>query len=108
MRGVAASTHSRSASGSLPTPMSRRSSFRQRSTPGCWSGCSGGATDRGVRILVCPQEFKGSLTAFEATRHIADGVRAALPDAEIVEQPLADGGPGTVAIVVAASRGTLV
>jgi glycerate kinase len=29
------------------------------------------------RILVCPQEFKGSLTAFEAARAIATGIRRA-------------------------------
>ncbi len=60
------------------------------------------------RILVCPQEFKGSLDAFEATRAIAAGVRLARPDAEVVERPMADGGPGTASIVAAASGGTLV
>lgn len=54
------------------------------------------------RILVCPQEFKGSLTAREATRAIAEGASAALGDsAQIQELPLADGGPGTVDICVA-------
>ena len=53
-------------------------------------------------ILICPQEFKGSLTAHEAARALARGVRRALPDAEVVEFPMADGGPGTVAIVAAA------
>jgi glycerate kinase len=56
-----------------------------------------------VRILVCPQEFKGSLRADEAARAIADGLRAALPDAEITLLPLADGGPGTASIVAAAA-----
>ncbi|MEX2446194.1 MAG: glycerate kinase [Dehalococcoidia bacterium] len=53
------------------------------------------------RILVAPQEFKGSLTAFEAAAAIARGVREALPGADVVELPIADGGPGTVAIVAA-------
>jgi glycerate kinase len=55
------------------------------------------------RVLVCPQEFKGSLTAAEAAEALASGVREALPDAEVRELPMADGGPGTVAIVAAAS-----
>jgi len=55
-----------------------------------------------LRILVCPQEFKGSLTAFEAAAALAAGARAGEPDAEIIEMPLADGGPGTAAILAAA------
>lgn len=52
-----------------------------------------------TRILVCPQEFKGTLTAARATEIIAAAVRAALPTAEVLEQPMADGGPGTAEIV---------
>ena len=49
------------------------------------------------RILVCPQEFKGSLTAAEAAHAIAEGVSLGLDArAAIRELPLADGGPGTV------------
>ena len=61
-----------------------------------------------MRVLVCPQEFKGSLTAQQATRALAAGVRLALPDAEVVEAAMADGGPGTVDIVCAAGGGELV
>ena len=56
------------------------------------------------RVLVCPQEFKGTLTAFEATEAIASAVRAALPDVDVIEQPMADGGPGT-AELIGRSRG---
>jgi glycerate kinase len=49
------------------------------------------------RVLVCPQEFKGSLTAVEAAGALAEGVRAALGgEVAIRELPLGDGGPGTV------------
>lgn len=58
-----------------------------------------------MRIVVAPQEFKGSLTAIEAARAIAAGVRAALPDAEIVEVPMSDGGPGLVDAMLAARGG---
>ncbi len=61
-----------------------------------------------LRILVCPQEFKGSLTAMEAAAALAAGARSAEPDAEITEMPLADGGPGTAAILAAARGGELV
>lgn len=61
-----------------------------------------------MRILVAPQEFKGSLTPLEAAAAIARGVRAALPDAEVIQLPMADGGPGTVAIVANATGATLV
>jgi glycerate kinase len=61
-----------------------------------------------LRILICPQEFKGSLTAGEAARAIAEGVRRALPDAELVEAPTADGGPDTVELVHAAAGGELI
>ena len=58
-----------------------------------------------MRILVAPQEFKGSLTAQEAAAAIARGISAALPDAEVVALPLADGGPGTVDVLVRATGG---
>ena len=58
-----------------------------------------------MRIVVAPQEFKGSLTAIEAARAIAQGVRAALPDADIIEVPMSDGGPGLVDAMLAARGG---
>ncbi|MEZ4502515.1 MAG: glycerate kinase [Dehalococcoidia bacterium] len=58
-----------------------------------------------ARVLVCPQEFKGSLSAAEAASAIARGIRAAWPDADVTEAPMADGGPGTAEIVRAARGG---
>lgn len=58
-----------------------------------------------MRILVAPQEFKGSLTARESAEAIAYGLRRALPHAEIDAVPLADGGPGTVEALVEATGG---
>lgn len=58
-----------------------------------------------TRVLVAPQEFKGSLTAIEAARAIALGVRDALPDADVVEAPMSDGGPGLVDAMLAAIGG---
>jgi glycerate kinase len=56
-------------------------------------------------ILLAPQEFKGSLTAIEAVAAMAAGVARAVPDAAIDRAPVADGGPGTVAALVAAAGG---
>jgi len=58
-----------------------------------------------MRVLIAPQEFKGSLTAVEAVDAIQAGVSRVLPDAEIDRAPLADGGPGTVEAIVHAARG---
>ncbi len=58
-----------------------------------------------MRILVVPQEFKGSLSAREAAAAIATGLRRAIPGVEIDMLPLADGGPGTVEALVAATGG---
>jgi len=58
-----------------------------------------------MRILVAPQEFKGSLTAAEAARAIAEGLRAALLDAVVEEAPMSDGGAGLVDALLAALGG---
>ena len=60
-----------------------------------------------MRILVCPQEFKGTLTATRAAEVIAATARIALPNAEVVELPMADGGPGTADIVGRARHAAL-
>jgi glycerate kinase len=59
-----------------------------------------------MKIVVAPQEFKGSLSAVQAARAMAEGLRRALPDATLELVPMADGGPGTVeAVVTAAKKG---
>lgn len=58
-----------------------------------------------MKIVVAPNSFKGSLSATQAARAIARGVRQAMPDADIVEIPVADGGDGTVEALVSAHHG---
>jgi glycerate kinase len=56
----------------------------------------------GVRIVIAPDSFKGSLSADRAAVAIAAGVARALPDADVVLRPVADGGEGTVAAALRA------
>jgi len=58
-----------------------------------------------MRVIIAPQEFKGTLTAREAADAMAFGVKQALPDAEVEAIPLSDGGPGLVDVILASSRG---
>src|ERR1700737_1765800 len=58
-----------------------------------------------MRIVVAPNAFKGSLSALEAATAIGEGIRIAVPDADVVLVPIADGGDGTVDALVAATQG---
>ena len=61
-----------------------------------------------MNIILAPDSFKGSLTAVEAVQAMEQGVRAALPEAELVRVPLADGGEGTVEALISATQGEIV
>ncbi|MEX1139966.1 MAG: glycerate kinase [Bacteroidota bacterium] len=58
-----------------------------------------------MKILIAPDSFKGTLTAVEAAQAMAEGARSVVPDAVIVELPIADGGEGTVEALVRATGG---
>src|SRR5690348_2396925 len=60
-----------------------------------------------MKIILAPQALKGSLDAEAVGAAMAEGVRIALPDAEIAIIPVADGGEGTVRALVAATGGQL-
>ena len=47
-----------------------------------------------MRILIAPQEFKGSLAADEAAAAIASGIRSVHPGWTLDSLPMSDGGPG--------------
>ncbi len=57
-----------------------------------------------MKIVLAPQEFKGSLSAVQVAQAMAEGLRRALPNAGLVLVPMADGGPGTVEAVVTAAK----
>ena len=58
-----------------------------------------------MKIVIAPDSFKESLTAPEVAEAIAAGVRQAMPQAQTLCVPMADGGEGTVAAVLAATGG---
>ena len=58
-----------------------------------------------MRIIVAPDSFKGCLGAKEVCDAIAAGLLGVWPEAEVEKIPLADGGEGTVAALVAATGG---
>jgi len=47
-----------------------------------------------MKILICPDKFKGSASALEITESIDKGIRQIHPNAKIVHLPIADGGEG--------------
>lgn len=60
-----------------------------------------------MKVVVAPQTFKGTVPALVAARAIERGVLAALPDAETVLAPVADGGDGTLDALVDSTGGEM-
>lgn len=75
-----------------------------------------------IRVLVCPNAFKGSLTAIQAAQAMAEGLERASSNRQISSQteaaaksiqfeavplPLADGGDGTLETLVEATGGSI-
>jgi glycerate kinase len=52
-------------------------------------------------VVVAPDKFKGSLTALQVAERIAAGLHRFRPDLELRLAPIADGGDGTLAAVLA-------
>ncbi len=59
-----------------------------------------------MRVVIAPDKFKGSMTALEAAEAMARGLSRVDPNGEIELVPMADGGEGTVAALVAATGGS--
>jgi glycerate kinase len=53
-----------------------------------------------LRILLAPDKFKGTFTAAEVCAHLRAGILESAPGAEVVDHPLADGGDGTLAVLI--------
>ena len=60
------------------------------------------------RIIVAIDSFKGCLTSVEANQAAAEGIRECMPDTEVVQIPVSDGGEGWLEAFRSAVGGTLV
>ena len=58
-----------------------------------------------MKIVVAPQAFKGSLGAFQVCDAIKEGINQVFPDAEVDISPMADGGDGTLEVLVQGTKG---
>lgn len=58
-----------------------------------------------VRVLICPDKFAGTISAVAAAAALATGWRAVAPGDALTERPLADGGPGFLDVLAAATGG---
>ena len=58
-----------------------------------------------VKVIIAMDSFKGSCSAYEAGEAVCRGILRAVPTAQVVNIPVADGGEGTVEAVIAKGRG---
>lgn len=52
-----------------------------------------------MKILLCPDKFKGSITAHHVCQALTKGISEVLPEATIISSPMADGGDGSLDIL---------
>ncbi|MCE5323810.1 glycerate kinase [bacterium] len=60
-----------------------------------------------MKVVICPDSFKGSLSSIEAAKAIARGIELGAPGTQTVCIPIADGGEGTVDALVSATGGEI-
>ena len=60
---------------------------------------------RGIKILLAPDSFKGTISSTDAIKRLTFAARRHFPGAKIVPVPIADGGEGTVKAMVTAASG---
>ena len=59
-----------------------------------------------MKIVIAPDSFKETLSAFEVASAIESSFHNVFPEAEIIKIPIADGGEGTVEAMVRATDGS--
>jgi len=59
-----------------------------------------------MKIVIAPDSFKETLSAFEVASTIESSFQNVFPEAEIIKIPIADGGEGTVEVMVRATDGS--
>ena len=58
-----------------------------------------------MKFVLAPDSFKESMTASEVCQSMKKGIKKAIPDAEVVSVPMADGGEGTTDSLIDATNG---
>ncbi len=58
-----------------------------------------------MKVLFAMDSMKGSLSSIECGNAAAQGLLKAIPDAEYVVRPMADGGEGTVTAITTGCNG---
>ena len=58
-----------------------------------------------MKFILAPDSFKESMTAKEVCQAMAKGIKKVIPDADIIQIPMADGGEGTTTSLVDATNG---
>ena len=58
-----------------------------------------------MKIVIATDSLKGSLTSLEAGQAISQGIHRAVPNADVIVRPIADGGEGTVEALVLGMNG---
>lgn len=53
-----------------------------------------------MNVLIASDKFKGSLSAHEVCQSAANGIRSILPRAKITQLPMADGGEGSLEVLI--------
>lgn len=61
-----------------------------------------------MRVVIAIDSFKGSLTSLEAGYAAREGILCAVPQAEVIVKPLADGGEGTTEALIEGLDGRFV
>ena len=61
-----------------------------------------------MKIAIAPDSFKGSCSAENVCRSIAEGVWRVFPQAELIQIPIADGGEGFVQALIGNNGGNIV
>ena len=60
-----------------------------------------------MNVIIAIDSFKGSLSSLDAGMAAAEGIKRAIPDANIAVRPIADGGEGTVEALCVALGGII-
>ena len=61
-----------------------------------------------MKIVIAPDSFKGTLSAYEASALISKAAKECFPEAQVISVPLADGGEGSLACFRSAIGGNYV